>query len=627
MKLIDWISSYEGMTLFVGKFVKYFFLLLLSFIIYHLSSNVVLASDFKTDYQVEYNLSESQNNLNSQVNFKIKIINLKSEVFVSKFAISIPNTFSIANLKASDDNGYITPKVTTDEEKTKIELEFSNPAVGKDSVNTFFLNFDQSNLFKVNGKVWEVILPVIENKQDESYAVTVNLPQTTNKKISISKPKPDLVTGNKIIWNNPNTKTIYAVFGDVQVYQSELTYHLKNDQIYPIFTEVAFPPETASQKIFIQSISPAPESTRIDEDSNYLGKYFLKPLETKTIVYKSQIEVYSKTRDDSTLYFRNIINQQKNYLLTAKKYWQLDKLDLIKNIESPKEIYDFVTNRLKYNYNKINSDNKRLGADLVMSNPDQAVCLEFSDLFIAIAREKGIYSREVEGYGFSLDPKLQPLSLSSDILHAWPEYFDTKTENWVAIDPTWENTSGINYFDSFDLNHIVFVIRGKNSDYPYAAGMYKIENSHDILIKPATSQPVEKKEILLEGLDFPTTISDKKSYQGKFTLKNVGNSYLWDLPVNLEVKNIILKKDKFIIPVLAPFEKKEIIFEYLAKEKNKKEKGELNITVLKKRLLNQSIIIIPEIYNLLIKIFTVVFGFSVLFLIYRAIINIRRNDH
>ena len=100
--------------------------------------STILAADFKTDYQVEYNLSQSQNNLNSQVDFKIKIINLKSEVFVSKFAISFPESFSITNLKTSDDNGYITPKVTTDEEKTRIELEFLNPAIGKDSVNTFF---------------------------------------------------------------------------------------------------------------------------------------------------------------------------------------------------------------------------------------------------------------------------------------------------------------------------------------------------------------------------------------------------------------------------------------------------------------------------------------------------------
>ncbi|MDO8741826.1 MAG: transglutaminase domain-containing protein [Candidatus Roizmanbacteria bacterium] len=450
----------------------------------------VLATDFKTDYQVEYNLSQSQDSLSSQVDFKIKITNLKSDVYVNKFAISFPNTFSINNLKASDDNGLITPKMTIDEQKTKVELEFSDPAIGKDSVNTFFLNFNQANLFKVNGKVWEVVLPVIENTQDESYQVTVNLPEaTTNKKISIAKPKPDLVSGNKIIWDNPKTKTIYAVFGDNQVYQTELVYHLKNDQIYPVTTEIAFPPDTIFQKTFIQSISPIPESVYQDEDGNYLGKYFLKPLENKTITYKSFIQIYVQPRDEVVPVVRKAIDQQKNYLLTAKKYWQIDKIDSIKNITQQEEIYNFVTNILQYNYKKLNSQNKRLGANFVLSHPDQAVCLEFTDLFVAITREKGIYSREIEGYGFSLDPKLQPLSLSSDILHAWPEYYDLKTENWIAVDPTWGNTSGIDYFSSFDLNHVTFAIHGKNPDYPLPAGMYKIENSRDVSIKPVIDDP------------------------------------------------------------------------------------------------------------------------------------------
>jgi hypothetical protein len=571
-------------------------------------------------------LSQSQNNLNSQVNFKIKIINLKTEVYVSKFAISFPNTFSINNLKTSDDNGYIIPKVTTDEDKTKIELEFSKPAIGKNSVNTFFLNFDQANLFKVNGKVWEVVLPVIENTQNESYNVIVNLPETTNKKISISKPKPDSITGNKIIWNNPKTKTIYAVFGDNQAYQTELIYHLKNDQIYPIFTEVAFPPETANQKIFLQSVNPMPESVRLDEDGNYLGKYFLKPLETKIIIYKSLIEVYAKTRDEAAPYFRNSIEQQKDYLLTAKKYWQISKIDLVKNVNNPGEIYNFVTNNLKYNYVKINSQNKRLGADVVLSSPDQAVCLEFADLFVGIAREKGIYSREIEGYGFSLDPKLQPISLSSDILHAWPEYFDLKTENWVAVDPTWENTSGIDYFSSFDLNHIVFVIHGKSPDYPLAAGMYKIENSRDISIKPVIEEPLEKKEIVLEGIDFSTTISDDKSYKGKFIVKNNGSSYLWQIPVNIEANNVIINKKEFIIPVLAPFEKRPITFDYSTKNKNKKIQGELIINVLQKQLLKQKINIIPSYYTLIIKFFTILLGISILFLVYRLFVKIKRHD-
>lgn len=608
------------------KLVKIFlFILLLNF--YLLFSTKVFAADFKTEYQVEYNLSQSQDNIDSHVEFRIKITNLKKDIYVSQFAISFPNTFSIHNLKAYDDNGYITPKETKDSEKTKLELEFTNPVIGKDSVNTFFLNFDQENLFKINGRVWEVVLPVIENSQDESYKIIVNLPQTTDKKISIAKPLPDNVTANKIIWNNPKTKTIYAVFGESQVYQTELTYHLKNDQIYPIFTEVAFPPETANQKIYLQTISPPPESVRQDEDGNYLGKYFLKPLETKVITYKSLIEIFSKIREDAAPHFRSKIDQQKEYLLTAKKYWQINKVDQLNNLTSPQEIYDFVKNRLKYNYDKINTDNKRLGADFVLLNPDQAVCLEFTDLFVGIAREKGIYSREVEGYGFSLDPKLQPLSLSSDILHAWPEYFDTVSGNWISIDPTWENTSGINYFSSFDLNHITFVIHGKNPEYPFAAGMYKLENSRDILIKPTTEVPVEKKEIVIEGIDFPTTISDQKPNSGKFIVKNIGSSYLWEIPVNIKGENIKLEKNNHIIPVLAPYEKKSISFNYSSQEKNKKTQGAIIVKVLDKQLIEQKVKIIPKIYTLIMNIFLIVLGLSVIYLIYRAISSFKRHDH
>jgi len=606
---------------------KYFFFVLLSSIIFHLSFASVFAADFRTDYQVDYNLSQSQDNLSSQVDFRIRIINLRSDVYVNKFAISFPNTFSINNLKASDDNGSISPKTTVDEEKTKVELEFSNPTIGKDSVNTFFLNFNQANLFKVNGKVWEVILPVIKNTQDESYQVTVNLPEATNKKISIAKPKPDSASGNKIIWNNPKTRTIYAVFGDNQVYQTELTYHLKNDQIYPIFTEIAFPPDTVFQKTFIQSISPVPESVQLDEDGNYLGKYFLKPLENKTITYKSFIQIYAQSRNEVVSVMRKAINQQKNYLLTAKKYWQINQIDKIKNIAQPKEIYDFVTNTLQYDYKKLNSNNKRLGADAVLTYTDQAICMEFTDLFIAIAREKGIYSREIQGYGFSLDPKLQPLSLSSDILHAWPEYYDLKAENWIAVDPTWGNTSGIDYFSSFDLNHIAFVIHGKNPDYPLPAGMYKIENSRDVSIKPVVADPVEKKEIIIEGIDFPTTISNEKTYKGKFIIKNNGNSYLWQIPVEIKAKNIAITKGKFVIPVLAPLEKKSITFDYSSSEKYKRVQGILIINVLQKQFLEQKINIIPFIYTLIIKIFAILLGLSILFLVYRLVRKIKRHDY
>ena len=127
--------------------------------------------------------------------------------------------------------------------------------------------------------------------------------------------------------------------------------------------------------------------------------------------------------------------------------------------------------------------------------------------------------------------------------------------------------------------------------------------------------------------NFPTTISDEKTYQGKFIIKNNGNSYLWQIPVEIKAKNIAITKGKFVIPVLAPLEKKSITFDYSSSEKYKRVQGILIINVLQKQFLEQKINIIPFIYTLIIKVFIVLLGLSALFLIYRLFRKIKRRDH
>ena len=117
--------------------------------------------------------------------------------------------------------------------------------------------------------------------------------------------------------------------------------------------------------------------------------------------------------------------------------------------------------------------------------------------------------------------------------------------------------------------------------------MYKIESSRDISIKPTTNKPSEKKEIILEGIDIPVTISDKKDYQGKFIVKNNGSSYLWNIPVKIKSENLKITDGEINIPILAPLEKKQISFNYLAKDKNKRIQGKLIIDVFEKNLSEQ----------------------------------------
>ncbi|MFN4212655.1 MAG: transglutaminase-like domain-containing protein [Microgenomates group bacterium] len=585
------------------RFLLACFLLVFCFIFY---ASSVKAADFKSDYQVEYFLTENKDNLSSNVNFKITITNLRSDVYVSKFTISSPKSFVIHNLKAYDDKGEITPVIENEETRTKITLQFTSPSTGKGSVNNFYLKFDQENLFKINGNIWEVILPTMERKEEGTYKVIVNLPEKTTKKISLAKPKPDKITGQQIIWENPKTKTIYAVFGDRQYYQTELTFNLKNPKIVPVVTEVAFPPDTLYQKIYIEKINPPPEKVFIDEDGNFLGQYLLGPNVIKKVVFTGTIEVLVNPRLEVLPVIQKQFTDQKKYLLTAQKYWQIDNLERFNFLTTAQDIYTYVTNNLKYNYKRVTKGNERLGALKILKNPDQAVCTEFTDFFIALAREKGIWAREIEGYGFSSDPNLRPLSLISDVLHAWPEYYDVSKNIWIPVDPTWENTSGIDYFSSFDLNHIVFAIHGKRSDYPLPAGMYKTEDSKDIKINVTNIKPLEKNNLKTNINNLPSLITEGEEIKGKIFIKNLGNVYFWQIPVKLWGQKIEVVPKELIVPVLAPGEQREINFNLKAAHLNQISQGLLKINIYGKDIRTFSFSIYPYTYQLTVKITLVI---------------------
>ncbi len=534
------------------------FAYLFIFLFVHFFISPVKAADFRTSYNIEYFIRDDDPQNYTKTSYTIAITNLQPDLIIKKFTLSFPRSFSIGSLVAKDDRGGINPVTVEKERISEITFELNNPKPGLNEVNTLYLDFLQKNIFRAKGSIWEVFIPTLENKESDTYSITVYLPPGKHKKLSLAKPLPDLVSFDKVVWNRNVGRSIYAVFGEVQRYSLDLTYHLSNPNLYKVYTDVAFPPDTLYQHIIVDSILPKPDSVFSDEDGNFMARYNLDGKQAKQVLFRGLAEIYTVPRTEYRAYVQKQFEANQKSLFNVQSFWKLDDETPIKS-SIIKEHYDYTTQTLSYNFNRVIKGNSRMGASQALRLPDQAVCTEYSDLLIASARQRGIYVREVQGFAFANEQELRPVQQqSSDILHSWVEYYDTSKNIWIPIDPTWQDTSGIDYFNSFDFNHIVFALHGKKDNYPYPAGSYKLgPGGKDIRIEPTTEtrDSVKKVSAALSPLPLP----DKDDlFTILFTVQNTGNVTMWDFPLFIKAENALLKSPTIRIEHLLPGEIKKI---------------------------------------------------------------------
>jgi hypothetical protein len=540
---------------------KLFIFFLLLCLPFFLSS--VRAQEYKSIYDTHYYIDKDET---AHIEMNVTFADLSSDVYIKEFGLTFPENFSIKNVVARNANGVIPTTLTKESQGYRLSVQFITPEDSSKRLNKFTLYYDQENLFKPSGNIIEVILPIPDNQDQNDTTITVHLPEGFNKKISFAKPVPSSIHQNQITWERVNSKTVYAVFGESQLYNLDLTYNLKNTENHPVYTDIAFPPDTQYQSTTIDAINPKPVLVYIDNDGNYLGRYNLLIGQTVQVSYKGTVQIFSKPQDDMVSINRNRLNSSKKYLLSAKQYWDIgDKINnpALQNLKSVQDIYNFVVKDLTYNYQRVTTGLKRLGASTILSQPTQAVCMEFTDLFVALTRERGILSREIEGYGYTQDQRLRPLSLVTDILHSWPEYFDETKEQWVPVDPTWENTSGIDYFNSFDLNHIVFAIHGNDPSIPYPAGTYKTSDSKDVIVAPTNSIP--KSNLSFDIKDsLAQNVVIKATNKAEITIINTGNVFLKNMTFEIKSASITTSPKKIYIEMIPPYGKQIIPITYTA---------------------------------------------------------------
>ena len=462
----------------------------------------------------------------------------------------------LKNLKTYNSSGGLPSKLedTKDGDKS-IEVSFPEKVVGFGRVNEFTVSFDTNLIARKKGSIWEVSVPGLTDPQSFfEYNITLAIPSSFHDP-SITKPKKNLTGRGPYVFSKTEISNsgILILFGKSQYYRLLLSYHIENNKVVPVKTEIALPPDTSYQDVRIEKMTPVPEDVYQDLDGNWLAVYSLAPRERKTINAEILAHVFATPIFD-------LAEPKGN--LSASKYWEVNDPEIKKiaqELKTPSKIYDFVVGKLSYNYSKVESRNVRLGAKEALKRPDFAVCLEFTDLFIALTRAAGVRARSVEGYAYTQDSKLRPLSLVKDVLHSWPEFYDEERKAWIMVDPTWANTTGgMDYYNSLDFDHIAFVVKGESSTYPVPAGGYKLsKDTKDVNVtfaNTSTFRDIVKTQTL--G-NFPKYVLPLLSVDGQIVVKNLGNTAIKN-------KKLYVKSDfepsyqEFYVDIIPPFGKKII---------------------------------------------------------------------
>lgn len=534
--------------------------LLLAVVLLFSTTQIVIANDaFDTSMDSAYTINDQGN---TYIEHHIIVTNKTPTLFIKKFGLKI-NSANLSDISVTDIyNRTIKANIVTTKTDTSIGINFEDQVVGQSKKREFIISYFDPDVAVMTNSALSVYIPKLaDDAVFDQYSVTIDTPAR------FGQPTRTLPTTNnyqtvkdKVLthFNQLNSDGVIALFGNQQAYDLNLRYHLENTTNSTGLMQITLPPDTPYQKMQYLNIEPMPISIESDEDGNWIGTYRLEPQQKLmvTTLLKTNLSLERNRNTPVTTPIRAHVAQQ-TYWETKDKFIKTAAQD----VTTPFAIDTFVVNTLEYNQNL--TDSYRLGAKDALQNPDSGVCQEFTDLFIALARANEIPARRLTGYAYSENQQLRPLSFVEDTLHAWPEYFDTAKKQWFAIDPTWEDTTGgINYFDQFDLNHIVFAINGVSSTSPYPAGAYKSDSitTKDVEVTLADDFPDPEPQ-------FTTTIKPKTQWGipipgvYQLTLTNQTGYAWYNVPVNLTTtEQVTISPQNNIIGSILPFQSNSITF-------------------------------------------------------------------
>lgn len=507
------------------------------------------SSDF--DYQTDIKYQVDTAGM-TKVTQQYTVTNNSATKYLDSIQLSTP-TDDASDIKVTYENGTPITFTTADKSTSsqgfsynyrEIAIKFPVAQSGRGKSWKFTLQYSTKKLVEVKGSARTVYVPAIAQGSDsDEYNVSLLVPQSFGlPKSTAIKPDSGGIEDGQAIYNFSKVdlakQSVSLIFGDSTVYKVNFNFPLRNQTNRTETFTVALPPDTSSQKIFIDGIEPKPVATKLDADGNVLADFIVPPKTEMTVKTNISAQVkyieYDLARAGSK---KDIPAELVSRYTSATKYWQSTDPDIVikaqaavggnqKVVDIVKTINKVVIDTLTYNNEKIKY-NIRQGASKALDNPNNAVCLEYSDLMVAMLRAQGIPARMPVGYAYS--GNLKTSRAVSDSLHSWVEAY-VPGVGWINVDPTWGEK-----FDNFgrsDLDHFAFAVWGASDNTPPAVQ----ENGSD------TNYQYEKTEISYQS-EAPKADVSSKLVATKWVFLPFLSFIQYDVtaPANVSGDNYLLK--------------------------------------------------------------------------------------
>ncbi len=449
----------------------------------------------------------------------------------SKIALTLPTITLI------DDTGTGVPFTTEIDAQNILVKVVRNHSLLYAHPRSLQLDYDSFSLLSQVGATYDLYIPSFaENYAFENEDIstkidtTVVIPKSMGSLNLVTPDKIPLDQGDswRLEFTHPELtgKVSWVQIGTTQYYEFHIKQPYVSTSTIPLFhnTYTVMLPRNVeavgmSQKVWFSQIDPTPESVLEDSEGNLVAEFILPANESGEITISGLASVTNDPSTDLTI-SGNLSEITALFATESAPFWEVDDpaiksaaTDLQSTLGSQDiyqilaQTYEFVVDKIDYSEVKKFGLNERQGAVKTLQG-GAAVCMEYSDLFIALMRAQGVPTRAAFGYGY--DTRATD---GENIAHQWTEVYFPSQNKWVAVDTTW-GESGLQAIGGH-LNHFYKYVTSKDPSTPapvsvsyfgslgeVPAESFMIESVSEI---PATTNLLRQEDLIAQ---FPPTNSN-----------------------------------------------------------------------------------------------------------------------